>query len=210
MTSSICKSGNGVCGTKSYDCSLDKFAAKPAACNGCPCEPKYLVATKIDCNGCTKSDLCIAPSKCIIKDETCKKLFCELKESIIFHKLHLALKGITDVATYDAFLAVIVQIASRVTDGRIIVTLPDGTLVLDTEGSANTFADFQAGTVGENHNSRVAVLCAQKEACGTGYERKLSSTTDRIEKYVAIRLGKYLDSEGTIRFSVPSPDPLVI
>lgn len=87
--------------------------------------------------------------------------------------------------------------------GRVVITLPDGTVVVDTgkDDATNTYANFQAKTINENHNSRVAILDAQIYDCGVGVETKRSSTTASAEHYVAKRLGAYLNSVGTARIS---------
>jgi hypothetical protein len=87
--------------------------------------------------------------------------------------------------------------------GRVVITLPDGTVVIDTgkDDTTNTYANFQAKTINENHNTRVAILDAQLYDCGVGVETKKSSTTGTSEHYVAKRLGAYLRSAGTARIS---------
>lgn len=87
--------------------------------------------------------------------------------------------------------------------GRVVITLPDGTVVVDTSknDATNTYAKYQAKTINENHNSRIAILDAQLYDCGVGVETKRSSTTGTVEHYVAKRLGAYLDSVGTARIS---------
>lgn len=87
--------------------------------------------------------------------------------------------------------------------GRVVITLPDGTVVIDTskDNAANTLANFQAKKINENHNTRVAILDAQIYDCGVGVETKLSSSTGGVEEYVAKRLGAYLKSAGTARIS---------
>jgi hypothetical protein len=97
--------------------------------------------------------------------------------------------------------------------GRVVITLPDGTVVIDTGklddptnltplALGNSYAHFLAKTVNENHNSRVAIFDAQEYPCGTGVETKFSSTDGRTEAYVAIRLGTHLNNAGTVRFSL--------
>jgi hypothetical protein len=51
--------------------------------------------------------------------------------------------------------------------------------------------------VNENHNTRAAMMAAQSYPCGVGIESKLSTTTTgKVESYLAIRLGNHLDSLG--------------
>jgi hypothetical protein len=59
--------------------------------------------------------------------------------------------------------------------------------------------------IGENHNTRVAISDAQEKPCAVGYETKYSTTTNRHENYVAIRLGPYLNNVGTVRLSENVP-----
>ena len=131
---------------------------------------------------------------------------------LVLHKGQLAerLKDITDQASYQLLLTKARAVADKVTAGRVVVTLPDGTVVVDTAAaddptntlpSGNSFQHFSEKTVNENHNSRVAILATQLYPCGIGVERKLSTSTGATESYLALRLGKHLDSTGTARLS---------
>jgi hypothetical protein len=100
--------------------------------------------------------------------------------------------------------------ALGVTTARVVVTLPDGTVVLDTGKPANltvtpatgsTLANFKAKTINENHNSRLAILDAQQYPCGFGMETKVSTTLGLQEVAVAKRVGPYMNSLGTVRIS---------
>jgi hypothetical protein len=108
-------------------------------------------------------------------------------------------------ATYPQLLADAQAMAAKLATGRVVVTLPDGTVVIDTGRPAgtNTWANFQAKTINENHNSRVAIFSAQQYPCGIGLETKVSTsgapTTN--QSYIAFRAGAHLDSVGTIRMS---------
>ncbi len=133
-----------------------------------------------------------------------------LKSNATYKKLHSTLnpkvdnltsllRGTKDQATYSKLLNAVKAVAGT---NRVVVTLADGTVVVDTGKSANnSYAIFAAKGVNENHNSRVAIMLAQTHECGLGVETKYSSTDKSTEKYVAIRLGKYLDSAGTARIS---------
>jgi hypothetical protein len=114
-----------------------------------------------------------------------------------------ALQVISNDAQYQVILDLANSIATRIgTTGRVTVTLPDGTLVVDTKkGASNTFANFTAKTIGENLNTRVAVLDAQLWPCGIGVEVKYSTVTGTTETYVARRVGSYLNNFGTVRIS---------
>lgn len=120
------------------------------------------------------------------------------------------LKKVVDQTSYDALLSVARSMASSIPNGRIVIAVPDGTVVIDTARpddpgntlpQGNSYQHYQTKTVNENHNSRVAIFSAQLYPCGIGVESKLSTTTGNIESYLALRLGKHLDNEGTVRGS---------
>ena len=111
------------------------------------------------------------------------------------------LKAVENQATYAALLTEVNATANMLADGRIVVTLPDGTVVVDTSKSNNTYPNFIAKRINENHNTRVAILDAQLFDCGVGLEKKTSSSTGDEEVYLAKRLGEYLNSAGTVRLS---------
>jgi hypothetical protein len=103
--------------------------------------------------------------------------------------------------TYPELLTHAQTIAGRVPNGRVVLTLPDGTVVVDTGRSNNTYENFQAKTINENHNSRLAIFAAQHYPCSVGIERKFSTTSNAFEDALALRLGDHLSSQGTIRIS---------
>ena len=112
------------------------------------------------------------------------------------------LDAVHDDITYSTLLTEANAVAAMIANGRVMITLPDGTVVIDTaKGANNTYANFQAKAINENHNSRIAILNAQLFACGAGVETKTSTTTGTTEVYVAKRLGAFLDSSGTVRLS---------
>jgi len=133
-----------------------------------------------------------------------------LAQTLGFHQTNLTnlLGAVNNEATYQALLTLANAIANTTPNGRIVVTLPDGTVVLDTarnDGPGNprnnTYENFRNKSINENHNSRIAILSAQQFPCGVGVETKTSTSTGQVENYVALRLGANLDSEGTARFS---------
>ena len=112
------------------------------------------------------------------------------------------LNNVTGQGTYAILLAEANATATLIANGRVIVTLPDGTVVVDTsKGANNTYTNFIDKAINENHNTRVAILDAQIYDCGVGLESKTSSSTGVQEVYLAKRLGAYLDSVGTVRLS---------
>jgi hypothetical protein len=113
-----------------------------------------------------------------------------------------------DQPTYQQLLTLANSIATAAA-GRIVITVPDGTVLIDTSRNDgpgdprnNLFQNFLNKTINENHNSRVAILNAQLYPCGIGVESKKSTSTGQFEHYVAIRLGNHLDNQGTVRLSV--------
>lgn len=216
--SKVFKCGGSVHGQKSYGCEPCAKPCEPCkpckpkpvvkkvkCCDSCtdPCDPCYRPYV-VACNQggeCTTYDLCITPDPCLMKDPEFKNLYCELKESILYHRIDLLLRDLNS-STYDSLVLLAQTVAGRVDNGRIVITLPDGTVVVDTNGS-NSWANYQSKSINENHNSRIAILNSQLCLGGVGYEQKYSTSTGNVEKYVAIRLGEYLKNFGSIRISIP-------
>lgn len=124
------------------------------------------------------------------------------------------LDDVTDVSTYNALVNFSVDLARSIPDGRLLIALPDGTVVVDTAEPidfdnrlprGNSYQHYQNKTVNENHNTRVAIMSAQQWPCGIGVESKPSTTTGTFQSYVALRLGTHLQSSGTARLSVIAP-----
>jgi hypothetical protein len=128
-------------------------------------------------------------------------------------QLKTLLAAVVDQATYQNLLDLARSIASSISTGRVLITLPDGTVVVDTskpddpsnstpDVQANSFQHFRNKTVNENHNTRISILDAQLWPCGSGVERKFSTSDNVFEIYLAKRLGSYLNNEGTARLSI--------
>jgi hypothetical protein len=127
-------------------------------------------------------------------------------------QLKALLAAVVDQATYQNLLDLARSIAGGITTGRVLITLPDGTAVVDTSkpddpadstpDQANSFQHFKNKTVNENHNTRISILDAQLWPCGLGVEKKFSTTDNVFEIYLAERLGPYLNNEGTARLSI--------
>ena len=124
--------------------------------------------------------------------------------------LDARLKAMVDQPTYELLLSDARTLANSITNGRVLVTVPDGTVVLDTNKpddpnnqlpQGNSFQHFKNKTVNENHNSRVAIFDSQEYQCGLGLEAKFSTTTGQREIYLAVRLGTHLDANGSVRIS---------
>jgi len=115
---------------------------------------------------------------------------------------------------YNALLQVVRTFLTVALGYRLVLALPDGTVIIDSARPddiagatasvvANSFVNFTNGTINANHNTRVAVLNAQLQCQGYGYEKKYSTTTLQHEVYVAARLGIQFNNEGTLRLSFP-------
>jgi hypothetical protein len=115
--------------------------------------------------------------------------------------LQAKLDATKNQAAYVTLLAEATAAAGSVQGGRVVITLPDGTVVVDTKKTTNSYANFNAKKINENHNSRIAILDSQLFECGVGVETKRSSSDNTVENYVAVRLGKYLDNSGSVRIS---------
>ena len=142
------------------------------------------------------------------KNDLYAELYFALKPNV--KELKELLEAVEDQPTYEELLARAEEIASTVDEGRVVIALPDGTVVLDTAAEDDpmdslpegySYAHYQSKTVNENHNSRVAFFSAQLYPCGVGVESKFSTSTGQSETYVAIRLGQHLNSAGTARLS---------
>ena len=70
---------------------------------------------------------------------------------------------------------------------RNLGTLTDGTVWIDTTKDNNTYENFLAKNINENHNTRPSILESIYE--GTGFEVKLSSSTKRNQARRALRIG---------------------
>ena len=80
--------------------------------------------------------------------------------------------------------------SSQITGLRVLITLTDGRVAYDSsKGANNTFARYQAGTINENHNTRVAIMVALLGTSGVGNETKFSTSTGLDEAYNAQRMG---------------------
>lgn len=114
-----------------------------------------------------------------------------------------------------------------ITNGHVVIALADGTVVVDTATGAtpgrNTYANFAnqeielplSGTAtfgyDYNFNTRIAVMNAQLSPQGVGVETGAnfdtavgaagSVTSITTENSVAVRLGPYLNSVGTVILS---------
>lgn len=70
---------------------------------------------------------------------------------------------------------------------RNLGTLTDGSVWIDTTKDNNTYENFLAKNINENHNTRPSILESIYE--GTGFEVKQSSSTKRNQARRALRIG---------------------
>ena len=83
---------------------------------------------------------------------------------------------------------------------RILATLSDGTVWFDSSKTNNTHEAFKLKKINENHNTRPAILKALMD--GEGYEAKYSTSDDKRQEYIAMRLGASSEeSLGVVRLS---------
>lgn len=158
----------------------------------------------------------VRPPACIFTNSAYVNLYTNLYAAIANNSLYNAFSTMIQAnssAAYDAFLAQLLQVFAPfglilgTASPRLLVAESDGTVVIDTSRAAgstnaNTYANWQAKLINENHNTRVAVMAAQMFPCGVGYETKFSSTLGISQSYVGIRGGPYLNNPGTFRLSI--------
>jgi len=111
-------------------------------------------------------------------------------------------------AAYNTFLTEVRAAFPSVIFGtaspRLLIAESDGTVIIDSSKplATNTYANWQAKTINENHNSRAAVFGCQLFPEGVSYETKYSSTVHSNQAYVGIRAGPFRDNFGTLRYSL--------
>ena len=121
--------------------------------------------------------------------------------------------GFTDQAHYDKWLAGIMSWRDTVgvagvkgADCRVLVTISDGTVGLDTAKTNNSYANYKAKVINENHNTRAAIMQSLLSGNGKGFETKISSTNRRFETYSSTRYGPTVSrAYGVVRVSMVAP-----
>jgi hypothetical protein len=105
--------------------------------------------------------------------------------------------NVNNTTLYDA-MVVSMNTFCATNNVRGLVTLPDGTVMYDTNKRANnTVANAISKTINENHNTRIVLQKANLGAPGQyQFEGKYSTTDGQFESYVAVALG----SDGTTSF----------
>lgn len=101
--------------------------------------------------------------------------------------------------------------SSSVNTLRVLITVGDGTVVIDTGSdpavsqSRNTYEFYRNKTINENHNTRVEIMKALQSDVGSGTTTRFSTSDRRFETYLARRMGlSSVTPEGVIRVSVAS------
>lgn len=127
----------------------------------------------------------------------------------------LARSAVLNQTSYDDMVQLIREFLADRFGFRVLIALPDGRVIFDSFRADdlfaspapipaitdNSFANARAGTIAENHNTRVAIISAQLNESGIGYEQKYSTTTLVRDAYIARRLGEQFDNFGTFRLS---------
>ena len=118
---------------------------------------------------------------------------------------------LTDISanTYAPMVAALTDASNNIAVGanatlRILLAIDDGTVAYDSsKGANNTYANFAAKTINENHNSRPEILVAILGNSGVGVSNRYSSSSGSFLKYQATRLGASTQSNlGTFRVSL--------
>lgn len=153
------------------------------------------------------------PLRQISCDSTLSSLYKEAKHAISELKLDKFLERFLinmDAMKYSLLYKICKAISKKL-NVRVIFCLPCGHVVIDTckgceneEDDGNTFDNYLEDRISENHNTRVSIFQAQFTEQGVGYERKYSSELRRKQVYLAIRIGPYRNSFGTICLSRPT------
>lgn len=163
----------------------------------------------IICNGNIKK-LNLCPPVCLISSSIYKPIYDSLYDGVLQNNLEILYNNliqsdnINGPIIYDDFLGKIVSIYGTTLgtqSPRIVLTESDGTVVIDTSKTSNSYGNWKSKQINENHNSRVAFMATQMFPCGVGYETKYSTSTQTNQAYVAIRLGDFLNNPGSIRLS---------
>ena len=157
-----------------------------------------------------KMVLDISPPKLMLLDSNYICLYEILYKGILEFCLETQLKCLISsdsMSVYNSFYALILSVFKLnplPVDGlRLVVSEPDGTVIVDTSQTTNnTFNNWKTKSINENHNSRIAMIDAQTLECGVGYETKHSTTLDVYQYYVAIRGGLRYKNYGTFRLSI--------
>lgn len=181
--------------------------------SGCPTES---IVTLIDYSACGVSHDRDYPSVLVERNGP----FCQLSKAfseINIPRYQALMKSVLlNQVSYDNLVRLTREYLADHFGFRILICLPDGRVIFDSIRADdlltspalvptitdNSFFNARAGTIAENHNTRVAIISAQLNESGVGYEQRYSTTTNNKQVYVARRLGLQFDNFGTFRLSV--------
>jgi hypothetical protein len=128
--------------------------------------------------------------------------------STVQNRVQSFLSALTE-ATYTPMVAALADASNNLASGanaslRILLAIDDGTVAYDSsKGANNTFANFSAKTINENHNTRPEILVAILGNSGVGLSNRYSSSVSSFLKYQATRLGASTQTNGgTFRLSL--------
>ena len=188
------------------DCECGECGRKEESC----CDAPYRICK------CNRMALNIKPNKCILQDRKYKELYCKLYDTILENNLEIALNNMymstlvsdpnSDYA-YNTFFALVKNLfgidpSNNPTHKRLVIIEQDGTVIMDTSKNNNTRNNWKDKVINENQNTRICVLNAQLFPDGSGCETRMSSNSNTLQKYVAVRAGRFTHSYGTFRLSV--------
>lgn len=169
----------------------------------------YVRYQTIGSNGLESTELARLPAVFQTPDSPYAQLYYMVKNLNPSQFAVLTEMASTSQSGYDDLAGEIAQFQMDYPQVRILLALPDGTVVYDSSepvGSGpgeNSYTNFLNKSINENHNTRVSIMNAQLSPLGFGYERKLSTTTGEIEIAFARRLGERFNNAGTLRLSMP-------
>ena len=94
---------------------------------------------------------------------------------------------------------------------RILLAISDGSVAYDTSKSNNTYANFLAGEINNNHNTRPEIMVAILGNTGVGISSRFSRSVNSFLKYNALRFGDSTSSNaGTFRVSLSDTLPVLM
>lgn len=106
--------------------------------------------------------------------------------------------NVNSSSNYNLLLSLANSIASSRANGRVIITIPNGTVMIDTaQGASNTFTNFLTNMVNPNNlNTSIPIANALTYPCGIGLQTAFDTTSSTFDVAVSLRLGSFLGIEG--------------
>ncbi len=145
----------------------------------------------------------VSDLKSLTPHATLSRAFAEISSDDDADAEKFCLNYYSDQVIWNNFKTVVTTKLNTTGDDsfRVLVTIPDGTVIFDSAKDNNTHANAKNKAINENHNTRVAIM---KALVGNGeaMEQKYSSTVNRKEIYLARRIGLSTEeSVGCVRIS---------